>query len=254
MKRTLTGAICLLFVALAGQLASAAVIEGQFVPDALVGKVGTQYRLVFTTSGVITATSPDPAVYDNFLAQQVQNTMLGSFNYGWKAVVSTADTAGITPRVAASIVSDANYGVNPNEDYAGVFNSAGFKVASTGNAMLSSGFGVTLLNPVNYDQTGALVSSGSAWTGSYSDGTPWFTVPPARVGENGETAYGTPGSTNANWISAGHMTNGYGNTAHIYGMSNVLTVPVPEPATIVLWSVCTGVVGLVALRKRRRSK
>jgi hypothetical protein len=41
--------------------------------------------------------------------------------------------------------------------------------------------------------------------------------------------------------------------AAVYGISDVLTVPVPEPSTLVLWSLFTGVAGLVFWRKRRQS-
>jgi len=50
----------------------------------------------------------------------------------------------------------------------------------------------------------------------------------------------------------------YGNlsipfVARIYGMSDVLEVPVvPEPATLVMWSLLAGIGGVVFWRRRRQ--
>jgi len=265
MRRTLIVATCFVLAGLAAQAASAALINGQYVPDSLVSQVGAQYRLIFVTSGSVKADSSDPAFYDNFLSAQVQNTMLGSFNYGWKAVVSTYVDGIHTQRVAKTIVSDALYTFDndPTTPYVGVYNTAGSQVAATGDAMLTA----SLLSPVLYDQHGTSVFDGYAWTGSYWDGNPAYirdtagnpTAIPATVGNTyslgAPTMLGATGANNGTWLELGAVSRGgpIPFVARIYGMSNVMTVPVPEPSTIVLWSLFTGVAGLVFWRKRRQS-
>jgi len=244
---------------MASQATHAAIIAGQYVPDELVGQTGTQYRLIFVTSGSIQAESDDPAVYDQFLAEQVAGTMLGSYDYGWKAVISTASdtSAPDGQRIAKDIVSDPDY-----ENYAGVFNTVGDMVAETGNSMLDG----SLSSPVLYDQNGKSVYIGYAWTGSYSDGTGYFTAPPGRVGEdNGSTVIGDPGATDGTWLYRANVRRtmnfdvpGSGSisipfVARIYGMSDVLEVPVvPEPATFVMWSLLAGIGSVVFWRRRRQ--
>lgn len=252
MRRTLIVATCLMLAGMASQATHAAIIAGQYVPDSLVGQTGKQYRLIFVTSGSIQAQSDDPAVYDQFLADQVAGTMLGSYDYGWKAVIST-EGADPSDRIAKSIVSDAGYGVDASK-YAGVFNTMGIQVAETGDSMLDG----SLLSPVLYDQHGTSVYDGYAWTGSFSNGEAYLTVPPAQVGDNsGYTAVGLTGANDGRWLQLGAVSRGDGSlipfVARIYGMSDVLEVPVvPEPATLVMWSLLAGIGGVVFWRRRRQ--
>lgn len=261
MRRTLIVATCLVLAGMASQATHAAIIAGQYVPDGLVGQTGTQYRLIFVTSGSIQAESDDPAVYDQFLAEQVAGTMLGSYDYGWKAVISTQGAH----RTAKNIVSDAAYNVDANK-YAGVFNTMGIKVAETGDSMLAGSLSSpVLLSPVLYDQNCTSVYDGYAWTGSYSNGEAYLTVPPGQVGDDyGSTVVGNPGANNGSWLQLGNVSRTvnldvpYGNfsipfVARIYGMSNVLEVPVvPEPATFVMWSLLAGIGSVVFWRRRRQ--
>ena len=251
MRRTLIFACCFVLAGLAAQLASAAMINGQFVPDSLKDQVGAQYRLIFATSGTLRADSGDPLVYDAFLTDQVKNTMLGEIDYGWKAVVSTAAST----RIAKDIVSDAAYVVDPSE-YMGVYNTAGIRVAASGDDMLDN----SLLQPVLFDQHGTSVYDGYAWTGSISDGTG---ASGSLVGDLSTfTMLGATGANDGTWLRLGSVRRPglLGSptpipfVARIYGMSDVMTVPaVPEPATIIMWSLFTGVAGLVFWRKRRQS-
>lgn len=265
MRRTLIVATCFLLAGLAAQAANAALIAGQYVPDSLVGQAGAQYRLVFVTSGSVRGDSTDPAYYDTFLATQVQNTLLGGVDYGWKAVVSTYNDGIHVQRKAKDIVSDALYTFDddPSTSYVGVYNTAGSQVAATGDAMLTA----SLLSPVLYDQHGTSVFDGYAWTGSYWDGNPAYvrapggqpTAIPATLGNTYSVApptmLGATGANNGTWLELGTVNRGGAIpfVARIYGMSDVMTVPVPEPSTIVMWSLFTGVAGLGVLRKRRQS-
>ena len=250
MRRTLIFACCFVLAGLAAQLASAAMINGQFVPDSLKDQVGAQYRLIFVTSGTRQAVSADPLVYDDFLADQVENTMLGEIDYGWKAVVSTkGDT-----RIAKDIVSDAGYVVGPGE-YLGVYNAAGIQVAASGDDMLDG----SLIAPVLFDQHGTSVYEGYAWTGSKSNGEAEGGLPSGEVGgDSMDIILGATGAIDGRWLKLGSLRQPDNPlipfVARIYGMSDVMTVPaVPEPATIVMWSLFMGVAGLVFWRKRRQS-
>lgn len=261
MRRTLIVATCLVLAGMASQATHAAIIAGQYVPDGLVGQTGTQYRLIFVTSGSIQAESDDPADYDRFLAEQVEGTMLGSYDYGWKAVISTE---GVDNRKASNIVSDALYGVDANKNYAGVYNTMGMQVDETGDDMLDGG----LLHPVLFDQHGTSVYDGYAWTGSRWNGEPYMnTSPPGQVGGNsGYTVVGKPNANDDTWLQLGNASRTVEISvpgvigshtipflARIYGMSNVLEVPVvPEPATFVMWSLLAGIGSVVFWRRRRQ--
>jgi hypothetical protein len=251
MRRTLIVATCFVLAGLAAQAARAEMINGQYVPHSLVGHVGTQYRLVVVTSGSIKADANDPTVYDNFLAGQMVGTMLGDYDYGWKAVVSTEGGA----RFAKDIVSDAHYGVDSSMPYAGVYNTAGINVATSGDAMLAPN--LPMLSAVLYDQHGTSVYDGYAWTGSFANGEPALSIPPGTLGNSTKNAMlGATGANDGTWLALGTIYHGgpIPFVARIYGMSEVLEVPaVPEPSTVVLWSLFTGAAGLVFWRKRRRS-
>ncbi len=253
MKRGLMVA-CFAAMLVAGRLADAAVINGQFVPDSIVGqKDGNgnyiKYRLIFVTSGSTNGFSDQAAIYDGFINQQVAGTMLDTgFNYGWQAVMSTASG----DRIAKNIIS----GGDP------IYNTAGLKVANSGSAMLAANPAATvsLLNAIGYDQNGTTASEGYVWTGSSSTGDPAITGADLRVGSKasgsapGTTRLGASNATDETWLSFAQVPQNIGIpfVARVYAVSGVLTA-VPEPSTIALWSICAGAVGLVAWRKRRKS-
>ncbi|MHB8864343.1 MAG: PEP-CTERM sorting domain-containing protein [Pirellulaceae bacterium] len=243
MRRTLIAASCLLVLALAGRANAE-----MYVPAGL--QAGDQYRLIFVTSGSMPGSSSNPADYDSFLASQVAGTMLGGYDYGWQAVLSTAGGG----RVASSIINDPA-GVN---NFVGIYNSVGLKVADNGADMLDG----TLDNAVQYDQHGTSVATGYVWTGSLSNGeaangyevgsTGTLSVPLAA------TIIGAAGATDSTWIQVGPLVRNVPYLLNlelpfrVYGMSDVLTV-VPEPATFVMWSLFAGVAGLVFWRKGRKT-
>ncbi|MHB0960151.1 MAG: PEP-CTERM sorting domain-containing protein [Pirellulaceae bacterium] len=243
MRRTLIAASCMLVLALAGRANAE-----MYVPAGL--QAGDQYRLIFVTSGSITGSSADPAVYDSFLATQVANTMLGGYDYGWQAVLSTAGGG----RVAKNIINDPA-GVN---NFVGIYNSVGLKVADNGADMLDG----TLDSAVQYDQHGTSVATGYVWTGSLSNGEAAnnYEVGSAQyVGAPAATIIGAAAATDTSWIQVGALQRNVTYFSpnlelpfRVYGMSDVLTV-VPEPATFVMWSLFAGVAGLVFWRKGRKT-
>ena len=252
MRRTLIAATCMLVFALAGQ-ANAKIIAGQYVPDGL--EVGDQFRLIFVTSGSIFGDSANAAAYDGFLADQVAGTMLSGYN--WTAVLSTPGIFGVGARTARDVVLNETglveskfkgiYNTNPNSQV----------VSSTGLGMLDG----ALDYPVLFDQHGTSIVSGYAWTGSNADGTAasGYIFGSALVGDStGRTVIGDA-AHKEKWLSLGDVQRTVPFSAgvfqqafRVYGISDVITV-VPEPATIVMWSLFAGVAGLVFWRKGRKS-
>jgi hypothetical protein len=251
MKRGLMVA-CFAAMLVAGRLADAAVINGQFVPDSLVNTPGAKYRLIFVTSGSINGLSNQVSTYNNFINQQVAGTPLDTgFNYGWQAVMSTASG----DRIAKNVMTGPD----------AIYNMAGQQVANSGNAMLAANpnASISLINAINFDQNGTSVGEGYVWTGSLSDGNPangGVAGGDLRVGSYstgtspGTTMLGASSATNENWLKFAQVNqqSGFNFVARVYAVSGVLTA-VPEPSTIALWSICAGAVGLVAWRKRRKS-
>ena len=240
MKRGLMVA-CFAAMLVAGRLADAAVINGQFVPDSLVNTPGAQYRIIFVTSGSIKAEDGNFGLYDNFLKTQVEGTMLDDTPamYGWEAVLSTTDGLRTAGAIGTSSVK--------------IYNTAGILVANNAADMLDG----SLISAIQYDQNGTAVADGYAWTGSNRDGTAANVGGDFRVGSNYSpptVRLGSASASDVKWIDLANVAipGPPPYLARVYGISGVMTA-VPEPSTIALWSICAGAVGLVAWRKRRKS-
>jgi hypothetical protein len=191
---------------------------------------GSQYRLAFVTSTYHAATSSNIADYNTFVTG-VANTVpeLAALGTAWSAIASTAATA-----------ANDNTNTNPSvlTGYP-VFDFAGNLIAAN-NAALWSG---TLTASLTATETGGTTSQ-YIWTGTSTSGI--------QSGELGGAApmLGDSLSASGTWIQAFP----YGTPSSLsplYGISGVLTVPVPEPGSIFLIGFV--VVGLTAssLRQRR---
>ncbi len=246
MRRTVIGAACLLLLGLAGQTATAAVIDGQFVPDSLVGTM-QKYRLIFVTQGTTTSTSSSKAYYDDFVKAEANkdSSILKGFDYGWEAVATIGTDTGPTD-LAKTVLE--RY---PN---AAVYNMGGERVAEHSEDLAD--LSLSLGNAVLYDQYGH-ENRVSVWTGRLRnylppdmpvpiDGAYWLGDHPtgddtARVGYSS--------AKDKTWLEA--LPELPQNQYHaIYGISKELTA-IPEPATAVLWSLFAGMAGLMYWRKRR---
>lgn len=260
MKQHLVAVIACFTGLLAASSASAAVINGQYVPDSIVGqKDGSgnfiKYRLIFVTSGEIDADSPNVGYYQSFLNAQVAGSMLAGAVYNWQPVVSTYGGYSATQSVGSSEVV--------------IYNTGGFKVADGRTDLLDG----SLDAAVQYTQFGVSVGGNAkVWTGSYASGLPHMGGGPiAPSGYNltlgsdfsgSNSVYGLAGATNGTWLEFGSMSNapvaaGNGSliwsTARIYGISGELSA-IPEPASLVLWSLVAGVVGVAGWRQRRSDR
>ena len=124
-------------------------------------------------------------------------------------------------------------------------------------------------HPVLYDQNGTPVGKSYVWTGSNANGTAAGLAPPGasyEVSSDGVgifqpiTMLGDASATDGTWLAAEAVYRSvtkpggglFTSTYAVYGISEVQTF-VPEPATIVMWSLFAGVAGLVFWRKGRKS-
>jgi hypothetical protein len=248
--------------------AGAAVINGQFVPDTLVGKKDAngdyvKYRLIFVTSATRDGASSDISAYNGFLNTQVAGTMLDDSTgiYNWQAVMST-----FGPNGKVSAASQVRSSSVTTGEYWGIWNTAGQVgqwVANNESALLSAAM-VPLTNAITYDQNGNMLSPGASdlrvWTGSNADGSPIAQtgVPNLTVGSTyGQSELGIANAVDGTWLKLAPDSNGAAATAsvyaHVYGISGELSA-IPEPASLVMWSIAAGVAGIAVWRKRRGSR
>jgi hypothetical protein len=215
--------------------ASAQTIIGQLgVLDDTSGlSAGDQYRLVFVTSTTTNATSSNIADYNTFV-QGVANTAgYGSVN--WFAVGSTL-----------TVDAQDNTSTNPIADGAGVaiFNFDSLKIADN-NSDLWDG---DIDNAIGFTENGDAFS-GEYWSGSGTDGTASLNgeVLGSTGGSPNLTRVGNTGNVNGTWIDSYRRNNG--NNQRVLAMSEILTVPVPEPSAFALLA---GFFGLTWVMVRRR--
>jgi hypothetical protein len=247
MKRTLIVAICFAVAGLAAQAADAAMIAGQFVPDALANApVGTPYRLVFVTAGATRGDQTTKTFYDNFVQTEASLSPLFAANnslYQWQALATIGDSSG-AHFFANNVVSGS--------ELVPIYNLASVKVADDGSDLWDG----SLDMPVQYDQYGGDSGFTLVWTGASLNGG--AASPGLWLGSSTHSSeLGKAWASDGGWIAAFAFQHSivpnvpFG--AAVYGVSKVMTVPVPEPSTIVLWSLFTGSAGLVFWRKRRQS-
>jgi hypothetical protein len=256
MRRPLIFACCFVLAGLAAQAASAAMINGQFVPDGLVGNVGAEYRLIFVTAGATRGDQITKTFYDTFVQGEADLSPLFAGKnslYKWQAVVTVGTSVPLYD--ARTVLA----GTAP------VYNLQSDVVGENGTDMLDG----SLDHSVQYDQYTNDAGLTEVWTGglappgplypstSYWLGTPGAEPPPGETSPVSRSYLGLAFASDASWLvgfpAQQFITPGVPFGAAVYGISGVLTVPVPEPSTLVLWSLFTGVAGLVFWRKRRQS-
>ncbi len=191
--------------ALAACIASATTGLADFVPPNL--PAGSQYQLIFVTADGTAATSADIDYYNAFVtAEAALDSSLPATN--WHAVASTATI-------------DAN--VNAPSLGLPVYNPQGVEVASTGL------YTATLLNPI---EPGPPFPN-FVWTGSNSIGVGY--LPGYTLGGGSDPAgaiIGAADATDSGW--AEFNLTGINVSLPLYGLSDPITVPAPEPSTVAL--------------------
>lgn len=227
--------------------ASAATIGQLGVLDSITGLApGAQYRLVFVTSTAIplgAASSTNIGDYDTIVQNYANAAGYGSVT--WKVIGSTAAVDAID-----------HTGTNPATNGAGVpiylFDGITLFAANNtdlwnGSALVSTG----LYQGIRFDENGNATTLSRAWTGTLGLGgtevQPTGTNFGALGATDGTVTVGaTAPANNFNWGNV-FQENPATFSAGLYGISEILTVPVPEPGSLTL----LGLAGLCALRRRR---
>jgi hypothetical protein len=229
MKTISILAIAGLVLALAPTAQAAAIPLGNaLVPTGL--GVGDSFQLVFVSSTTRDATSNDVADYNTHV-QDAANATIDLSGYTWKAIASTN-----VPLV------NANSNVSATE---AVYLVDGTKVASAG-AFWSQ----THDAAININENGDGLDS-NVWTGSNWEGWKNNNGLGASGGVNDpkESVYGLS-DVNADKTWAGEAgLQDQTTSLPFYGLSETLTVVIPEPATMSLLAIG----GIALIRRRRRA-
>ncbi|MEO1994911.1 MAG: hypothetical protein ABGZ17_06510, partial [Planctomycetaceae bacterium] len=194
---------------------------------------GDQYRLVFVTSANLDATSSAIGDYNDFVDDYGDLAIASD----WKAIASTA-----------SADARDNTETNPSgSSGVPIYNLAGLRVADDFDDLWDA----SIQNSIARDENGGYVNR-YVWTGTQSDGTaaasPLGTAQP-RLGSSAFT-------DGDRWINSSTYQNYFGDI-RLYGMSDTLMIPfsepVPEPASVITWTLL-GIVGCVGTWWNRRRK
>ena len=194
---------------------------------------GDTYQLVFVTAGTIDALSTNIADYNSFVqGEAALNPALTGTDMGvtYTAIASTS-----------SVNANANAAVT-----AAVYLVDGSALVATGFSDLWDG---NINAAIDRNQYGVLSAAGVAWTGSEVDGTASVTGQVVGLG-GGSTFFGGSNETDALWVHNGAFGN---QTVQlpIYALSSVITAPVPVPVPAALWLFGPGLMGLVAVVRRK---
>lgn len=194
---------------------------------------GDTYQLVFVTQGG-THGAGNLAFYDAFV--QTQASIAGSLTSAY----------GATWGAIAAIFDPIDNNIILNAGVAGpVYRLDGTQVA-TNSADFWDG---SLLSAISLDQFGATTSAG-VWTG-VQDATGSVNVT-SLLFSSSAPAFGLSSSPGSTWAFISNTSNATLN--RVYGISEVLTVPVAEtpiPAALPLFASGLGVLVFLARRRRK---
>jgi len=204
-------------------------MAGVVLPDL---PAGSQYELIFVTADTTTAASSNIADYDAFVASEAAplNSLLPN-GVTWNALASTA----------TSPVPNA-----PEPAGIPVYNTQGQELVS-GSPGLYTIFPTQTAALPNYNQFGNAYS-GDVWVGTNNNGSAYFPLgaSPANIGVIGGAANFYP----EGWLGYTQDSN-LSDTLPLYGLSSVITVPTPEPATLTLLASALLVFGGTRLGRRQ---
>lgn len=197
---------------------------------------GDQYRVAFVTSTKTPASASNIEFYNDYVTS-VANSVpsLSALATSWTVIGSTID-----------VDARDNTHTNPVLSVGfPVYNLAGIRIAND-NADLWNG-SLLAHTTLSYDESGNNRDVG-VWTGTATNGVDANSL---VLGSHVIIVIGRTSFSNGSWIAfTGTSPN---QEMALYGMSDLLTVPVPEPSTVALAAV--GLVALVgvAVRRARRA-
>jgi len=246
---------------------------------------GSQYRLLFLTSGTTDATSSDINTYNTFVNNAAQsstalNTALTAAGFtpsaiNWKAIATTTTTdanvnaslQGTDPAFPlyrldgvpiidpTSVPNTVTYPGNLNKLF---FNRNNFVFDPGTNTGLTYLFSALNVNENGSNQTSNSCNLGSfsncVWTGFNSNGTALVPLGGSSVSSGNYNSAGNNGDSN--WYN--YLVLDSTNQFPLMGISSVLTVPAPAPVTTPEPSTLLGFItlgGLMlggAVRKARK--
>jgi len=191
---------------------------------------GTQYRLVFVTSGMRNAGSTAIADYNDFVAASAAAVpSLNALGTTWKVIGSTS-----------AVKANVNTLTRSTDPSAPIYRLDSLLVAN-GNTDLWDG---TIANPIGITETGANATA-AAWTGTNASGTvggDWMLGDQAHMPGGGWCYWGDQTSIGTGWVaSLGAPHSNQTANLSLYAMSGILTVPVySAPGAPTLGTVTPG--------------
>ena len=212
---------------------------------------GSQYRLVFVTSGTRNATSTNIADYNQF----VNNAAQASTNLN-----TALTTAGLTPSAinwtaigsTATVNARLNTLTQASDTSVPIYRVDGAQVA-TGNSDLWDG---TIQSPIAVDEGGNSQVGRTVWTGTSSDGSTFLAPGPSGFLGSSTVRVGSTNNLNAKWVSDKSDGVGFGSSARLYGISSIVTVPTatatPEPSSLLSFITLGGLILGGAVRGVRK--
>jgi hypothetical protein len=214
MKLPIIGILSGVALATSSGVAQAAILFPSLPP-------GSEYRLVFATSGSRDAISTNIADYNTFVQNAAQsssvlNTALTNAGFNplsisWTAIASTS-----------AVNARVNTATQATDTSRPIYRLDGAQVATSYADLWDGTIGV----PISLDETGNTISS-LVWSGTLATGLTGGGFL-GTTNTQGATV-GNSSFSNSQWIQSGRRPTS--TTLSLYGISSVLTVPTPPPPT-----------------------
>ncbi len=209
---------------------------------------GDQYRVVFVTSTIRHGTDSDIAVYNQFVTDAAEGTgsVIKDLSDDWRAIASVQGTNARNNTLTV-----------PGSGDMPIYNVSGQRIVDSYSDLWDG----SIDTAITYDEFGDVFSGGSAspfdtvWTGTTSAG---FTETQWHLGTNSSNVavMGHSGRTDSYWVSNhGGIPLMSFHSLGLYGISSPITFSpsgiVPEPATLLVWSLLAGLGVGLGWRRRK---